>query len=92
MLNVQTISNCYTDHPINICRMHLQNYIIYELHKYPGTILAKKRLTLTKDGAFREDIELLLYNLALVYDKSHIETALRSLKMYNYCRKYLKVG
>lgn len=75
-------------HQVEICRLHLENYRLYESGEYPGTNLA----CLSQNGAIRDKLHLLLLNLSSQYDNKTIILALRSLKMYNYCKKYLKVG
>lgn len=74
--------------PVEICRLHLQNYKLYNSAEYPGTNLA----FLVNNRVVRDELEFLLTNLVNTYDISTVILALRSVKMYNYCKKYLKVS
>lgn len=81
--------------PLAVCRLHLENYILYESGEYPSTNLASIHERLAEraiNGAIRDELELLLSNLLLTYGESTVILALRSTKMFNYCRRYLKVG
>jgi hypothetical protein len=73
---------------VEICRLHLQNYKLYESGEYSGTNLA----FFAKSTPIRDELQLLLNNLVSTYDISTVILALRSVKMYNYCKKYLKVS
>jgi 5'(3')-deoxyribonucleotidase len=75
-------------HPVEICKLHLENYIKYDNKTDVGTNIAKKRINLKSC----DELELLLSNLVSTYDIYYVETALRSLKMYKHCIKYLKVA
>ncbi len=76
------------EHPVNIIRLHLNNFKIYDDGEKYGINVA----LLAKNSPVRDELKLLLHNLMLTYDIYHIETALRGLKMYKYCLKYLKVS
>lgn len=85
MLQPQTISNAYITHPVSICRMHLNNYKLYDSGATFGIKIAKK-------AYIEDELALLLHNLIATYGLSTVILALRSVKMYKYCVKYLKVG
>lgn len=89
MNTIKTINTQLTKQlPLYICRLHLENFKLYESSEYPGTNLA----FLVNKRVIRDELELLLNNLVLTYGESTVILALRSTKMLNYCRKYLKVS
>lgn len=73
-----------------ICRLHLMNLQLHLDETHPGMNIAKKDIIGAEIRDVDSKIELLLHNLLQTYQETTVILALRSLKMYKYCVKYLK--
>lgn len=93
MSNIKSIHTKLSEkHQIDILRLHLTNLKLTIDGNHPGTNLAKKTLVRDNYCNNSDQIELIISNLVLTYDKTNVILALRSLKMFKYCSKYLKVS